>query len=228
MSRPFSNFLSKLNWLLPWLLVSVVGAWFISSQAIERHRALFETDARIVHRLLSQQVVQHDAILATLALLQPGAEAAGEAAPEQRLPALYPHILTVQRRDKGAAWTDIVLTQAEAVSRQTRRAVLANVDLQMGRYKLVLAAEPMAYALTINMRGMVPWGDWPMKPDVSPVRVALEHEGQSLELQRGSAPTADIQRGWRFDFRKHLAAESQSFDVVASQNLQLGINCHGY
>lgn len=217
MSRPFSNFLSKLNWLLPWLLVSVVGAWFISSQAIERHRALFETDARIVHRLLSQQVVQHDAILATLALLQPGAEAAGEAAPEQRLPALYPHILTVQRRDKGAAWTDIVLTQAEAVSRQTRRAVLANVDLQMGRYKLVLAAEPMAYALTINMRGMVPWGDWPMKPDVSPVRVALEHEGQSLELQRGSAPTADIQRGWRFDFRKHLAAESQSFDVVASQ-----------
>jgi C4-dicarboxylate-specific signal transduction histidine kinase len=56
-----------------------------------------------------------------------------------------------------------------------------------------------------------------MKPDASPVRVALEPDGQSLQLQRGSAPTADVQRGWRFDFRKHLAAESQPFDVVASQ-----------
>ncbi len=217
MNRLNSGFLSKLNWLLPWLVASVLGAVVIGYQAIERHRALFETDARIVHRLLSQQVVQHDAILATLALLQPGSETAGEASPEQRLSALYPHILAVQRRDRGRTWVNMALTQAEAVSRQTRHAAFANVDLQVGRYGLVLAAEPMAYALTLDMRGMVPWSDWPMKPDSSPVRVVLEHDGKSFELQRGSAKTSDDMRGWRFDFRKHLAAESQPFDVVASQ-----------
>lgn len=218
MNRSNSGFLSKLNWLLPWLVLSVLGAMLIANQAIERHRALFETDARIVHRLLSQQVVQHDAILATLALLQPGSESAAEGAPEQRLSALYPHILTVQRRDRGAAWPEIVLTQAELASKKTRRAALANVDMGAGRYRLVLGAEPMAYALTIDMRGMVPWGDWPMKPDDSQVNVVLEYEGKAFELQRGSAAMADAQHGWRFDFRKHLAAESQPFDVVASQN----------
>jgi hypothetical protein len=71
----------------------------IARQELAHLRDAFETDARIVHRLLSQRVVQHDAVLATLALLQPPAEAS---APEQRLPALYPQILGVQRRDRGA------------------------------------------------------------------------------------------------------------------------------
>ncbi len=223
MYRSNSSTLSKLSWLLPGLVTSVLGVVVIANQAIERHRALFETDARIVHRLLSQQVVQHDAILATLALLQPGQpgqpglETAGEAAPEQRLTALYPHILAVQRRDRGARWPDAALAQAEAMSRQSRRVALANVDIKSGRYRLALAADPMSYALTIDMRSMVPWNDWPMKSDTSPVRVVLEHEGKSFELQRGNAAPVDGQRGWKFYFRKHLAADSQPFDVVASQ-----------
>ena len=214
---------SRLGWVFVGLLLSITGALVIAGLALDRHRALFETDARIVHRLLSQQVVQHDAILATLALLQPGAEPAGEAAPEQRLSALYPHILSVQRRDRGMAWPDVALAQAEAASRQSRRAALASVDLSSGRYLLVLAAEPMAYALTIDMRAMVPWSDWPMKPESSPVRVVLAHEGQSFVLQPGSAALQNPPHsqpsayGWRFDFSKHLAADSQPFDVVATQ-----------
>lgn len=209
-----------LGWFFVGLLVAVSGALVIARLALDRHRALFETDARIVHRLLSQQVVQHDAILATLALLQPGPETAGDAAPEQRLSALYPHILAVQRRDRGAAWSDKALTQAETVSRTSRRAALAALDLSTGRYRLVLAAEPMAYALTIDMRAMVPWSDWPMKPDSSPVRVMLAHEGQTFVLQQGSAALQNPQNtvhGWRFDFSKHLAADSQPFDVLATQ-----------
>jgi signal transduction histidine kinase len=217
MNRSNSNWITKLSWLLPGLMVSVLGAVVIANQAVERHRALFETDARIVHRLLSQQVVQHDAILATLALLQPGPETAGEAAPEQRLTALYPHILAVQRRDRGAVWSDTTLAQAELASRKARRAALASVDTRSGRYRLVLAAEPMAYALTIDMRGMVPWSDWPMKPETSPVRVVLEHEDKSFMLQNGSTSSPHLLAGWRFDFHKHLAAESQPFVVVASQ-----------
>lgn len=206
-------------WVLGGALVSVTGAVLIARQSIEAQRAQFETDARIVHRLLSQQTVQHDAILDTLALLQPGPDSAGATPPEQRLPALYPHILTVQRRDRGASWPEPALTEAEARSRQSRRAALAGLDLDAGRYRLVLAAEPAAYALTIDLRGMVPWGEWPMKPDRSPVRVALEHGGQRFALQAGDTAALASGHGWRFEFHKHLAAASQPFDVVAEQRL---------
>src|SRR5512145_2771481 len=101
-----------------WLALTVAGCVVLARAELARLREAFETDARIAHRLLSQRVVQHDAILATLALLQPGA---GADPAEQRLPALYPQILSVQRRDAGAAWPDAALAAAEARSRSTRR-----------------------------------------------------------------------------------------------------------
>jgi len=209
-------------WWLGGALVSAAGATLIARQSIDEQRALFETDARIVHRLLSQQVVQHDAILDTLALLQPGPETPGATPPEQRLPALYPHILTVQRRDRGEAWPDAALGAAETVSRTQQRPALAAVDLASGRYRLVLAADPTAYALTIDLRGMVPWAEWPMKPANSPVRIALDHAGQTIELQAGDASALAGAGGWRFEFHKHLAAGSQPFDVVATRHLGWG------
>ncbi len=51
-----------------------------------------------------------------------------------------------------------------------------------------------------------------MAPQGSPVRVTLEHGGQQFVLQPG-APTAT--GGWPFRFSKHLASDSQPFDVVA-------------
>jgi signal transduction histidine kinase len=206
-------------WWVGGAVVSLAGATLLARQSIEDQRALFETDARIVHRLLSQQVVQHDAILDTLALLQPGPDSAGTTPPEQRLPALYPHILSVQRRDRGATWPDAALADAEARSKQSRRPALASLDLASGRYRLVQAAEPAAYALTIDLKGMVPWSEWPMKPQSSPVQVRLEHEGQSFDLQPGDAAALSAGGGWRFEFHKHLAATSQPFDVVARQQL---------
>jgi signal transduction histidine kinase len=213
------NMRSGLWWWAGGAVVSLAGATLLARQSIDDQRALFETDARIVHRLLSQQTVQHDAILDTLALLQPGPDNAGATPPEQRLPALYPHILAVQRRDRGAAWPDPALAEAEARSSQRRRAALAGLDLASGRYRLVLATEPAAYALTIDLKGMVPWGEWPMKPDTSPVQVRLEHEGQRFELQAGDAAALSSDRGWLFEFHKHLAAASQPFDVVARQRM---------
>ena len=206
-------------WWVGGTVVSLAGATLLARQSIDEQRALFETDARIVHRLLSQQVVQHDAILDTLALLQPAPGAPGSAAPEQRLPSLYPHILSVQRRERGAAWSDPDLTAAEQRSAQDRRPALARPDLASGRYRLVLAAQPTAYALTIDLRGMVPWSEWPMTPETSPVRVVLEHEGQRHELQPGDAAALASPGGWRFEFHKHLAAASQPFDVVAERRL---------
>lgn len=201
-------------WLVGGVLVALAGAAAMARQSLEQQRALFDTDARIVHRLLSQQVVQHDAILATLALLQPDANGPSGTPPEQRLPALYPQILAVQRRDAGQAWPDAALTEAEAASHTARRAALAGPDLQSGRYRMVLAATPTSYALTIDLRAMVPWSDWPMAREGSPVRVSLVHAGSEHVIQPGAGPVA-VDEGWRFEFHKVVAAESQPFDVVA-------------
>ena len=70
--------------LVAWGATAALGVWAIARNALDTQRAAFETDSRIAHRVLSQRAVQHDAILATLALLQPDGGA------EQRLPALYP------------------------------------------------------------------------------------------------------------------------------------------
>ncbi|MFN3571316.1 MAG: sensor histidine kinase [Polaromonas sp.] len=194
--------------LLLWGLITALGSVALARLELSQQREAFETDARIVHRLLSQRVVQHDAVMATLALLQ---TAPGVSPPEQRLPSLYPQILSVQRRDAGAAWPDERLRVAETLSRALRRPTLAGVDFARGRYQLVLAAEPASFALAMDLRAVVPWSEWPMPPETSPVRVVLEHEGQDWVVQLGRLGEG----GWRFDFHKHLAADSQPFDVVA-------------
>lgn len=194
--------------LAVWALLTAAGGVLLARQELAAQRDAFETDARIAHRLLSQRVVQHDAILATLALLQP-AGAAGAA--EQRLPALYPQILSVQRRDAGAAWPDAALAAAEAQSRAARRPVLADADFAAARYRLVLAAEPASFAMVMDLKAVVPWNEWPMQPATSPVRLALEQGSQRYPLQAGR----DAGAGWAYEFRKHLASDSQPFDVVA-------------
>jgi signal transduction histidine kinase len=195
-------------WLLLWGLITALGCVALARIQLAQQREAFETDARIVHRLLSQRVVQHDAVMATLALLQ---TAPGGSQPEQRLASLYPQILAVLRRDAGADWPDERLRVAETLSRALRRPALAGVDFARGRYLLVLAAEPASFALQMDLRAVVPWNEWPMVPDSSPVRVMLEHEGQEWVLQPGRLGEG----GWRFDFNKHLAAESQPFNVLA-------------
>jgi len=195
-------------WLLAGLTLGAAGAAWIARSALADQRAAFDTDARIAHRLLSQRVVQHDAILATLALLQPAQGDGGE--PVQRLPAVYPQVLQVLRRGPGATWPQAGLHAAEAASIQARHAVLAEVDLAQGRYTLVQAAQPSSYALRIDLRQLVPGSEWPMALD-GPVHLSLALDAQALVLQPGSAPPSR----WQLDFEKHLAADSQPFNLIA-------------
>lgn len=199
--------------LIAWFAISAIGCVLLARTELAQLREAFETDARISHRLLSQRVVQHEAVLATLALLQPTPPAGSAESAEQRLSSVYPQILGVQRRDAGFAWPDASLNQAEQASRQTRAAVLANADFTSarGRYQLVLAAQPASYALLIDIHGTIPWNDWSMPVQTSPVRVTLEHAGQAFVVQPGRI----MAQGWRFAFRKHLDSQSQPFDVVA-------------
>lgn len=198
-------------WIALWLAVSLLGGALLAREELARLREAFETDMRIAHRLLSQRAVQHDAVLATLALLQAGA--AGSEA-EQRLPALYPQILAVQR-SAGGDWDSAPRRAAQARSQQLRRAVLAAAHLPSGRYELLLAAQPASYLLQMDLRAGIPWNEWPMAPQSSPVRVSLQLDGQQHVVQPGQGTDAGL---WHFAFSKHLAADSQPFDVVGQRS----------
>ena len=207
--------------LIVWLGLSALGCVLLARSELVQLRDTFETDARISHRLLSQRAVQHDAVLATLALLQPNSQSTSPSTSppgsaelaEQRLSSVYPQILGVQRRDPGDVWVGAGLDAAEQASRKARGAVVANLDFtaERPRYQLVLAGQPASFALLIDVQASVPWKDWSMPVQTSPVRVTLEHDGQSFVVQPGRMDEA----GWRFTFHKHLASTSQPFDVVA-------------
>ncbi len=202
-------------WILAWLVASAGGAAWIAHDGLRQLRDEFDTHARIAHRLLSQQVVQYDAVLATLALLGGAGERAGA---EQRLSSVYPSILAVARRDAGAEWPDPRLAAAEAQSRTAQRPQLGPHDLAAGRYWLVMAAQPASFALDVDLARTVPWADWPMDPKTSPVRLSLQTDRQQYVVQ----PGAKAQGPWHFEFHKHLASASQDFDVMAERTVRLG------
>lgn len=213
----------RLAGLLLWALVAAAGAGWLAHARVEQLRAAFDTDARIVHRLLSQRVVQHDAVMATLALLQPPVQGAvadtAAASTLPRLPSVYPQILAVLQRPAAGAWPaaqKAALDAAEAASRRSGRAEMALADLAAGRYHLVLAGTPASYALQIDLAATVPLDEWPMNPVTSPVRVALTRAGQSFVVQPGRR----LDRlGWHFSVHKLLASPSQPLDVVAERTV---------
>ncbi len=199
---------NKLAVAVAGLAVAVLGSAVLARLELAAIRDAFETDARIVHRLLSQRTAQQDAVMAMLTLLQPDGQTA-EAGP--RITSVYPQILGVQQRGAGDPWPDPQLQTAASESQRARRAVVANSDFTSGRYQLLQSTAAAGYVAQIDMQGMVPWEEWPMPRDTSPVRVTLEYKGQRFVLQPGREGGG----WWSFDFRKRLAADSQPFDVVA-------------
>ncbi len=212
-----------LLWLLAWAIVAAAGAGWLAHTRLLALEEAFVTDARIVHRLLSQRAVQHDAIMAMLPLLQPPADhhsTQAEALPH--LPSAYPQIITVLRRSPGntwpIAWTDALrdsMNIAATRSRHSNQAVLADAQLAAGRAWLVKASPAAEFALQLDLRASIPWDEWPMAAATSPVRVWLVYGGQKLAVQAGQPPV----RGWHYRFHKILAAQSQPFDVVLERDI---------
>ena len=214
-------------WIAAWLALALIGAVWIARIELANLREAFYVDARIMHRLLSQRASQHDAVLATLGLLQ---SQSAEAERERRLSSVYPQVINVEKHAPGTPWPNLLnaaaLSTAEAASRAASRPALGPVDFQQGLYWLVIASNPNSYALQIDARAMVPWSEWPTANAAtaanegrdSAVRVTLEHAGQSLALQSGQI----VDTRWRFDFRKRLATESQPFDVVVMRCVSWG------
>jgi hypothetical protein len=176
----------SLIWMATVLLVLLLGATALVRWDIAARREAFAVDARIAHRLLSQRAAQLDAVLATLVLVaqEPGAEAHAE-----RLPALWPAVLTVQRSDAQHPWPEPGLVEAEQRSRalpaHKRHAVLAGVDAERLQYSLVLAGMPASWALRVDATRLVPAQEWPFS-NAGPVRAALVTGGASLLLHPGA------------------------------------------
>jgi len=215
-----SHWRRPVAWLLAWAVAAAAGAGWMAHARLQSLQDAFVTDARIVHRLLSQRAVQHDAVMAMLPLLQPPAQPPGDgaAAPLPRLPAAYPQILAALRRPPGSAWPAplrAALEAAEARSHRSGHAELAQADLPAGRLWLVLAGQAAGHALQLDLRKALPWDEWPMDPAASPVRVQLEYEGQSFSVQGGRR----LAHGWHYGFHKRLAAQSQPFDVVLERDV---------
>ncbi|MBT9514359.1 MAG: two-component sensor histidine kinase [Acidovorax sp.] len=215
----------RISGLWLWALVACAGAGWLATARLQQLQAAFETDARIVHRLLSQRVVQHDAIMATLTLLQPASAVGDDSAPSSplpRLPSVYPQILAVLQRTAPSGWPAELqadLSAAEATSRRTGHAAMAALDLEAGRYHLVLAGMPASYALHIDLRTTIPADEWPMDMATSPVRVTLERGGQAFVVQPGRADPGAWNR--HYGFHKLLASPSQPLDVVAQRSVGL-------
>jgi signal transduction histidine kinase len=226
-----SHWRRPLAWLLAWALVAAAGAGWLARARLLALEDAFVTDARIVHRLLSQRAVQHDAVMAMLPLLQPPAEGqnAGAAVPLPRLPAAYPQIVEVLRRLPGSTWPAdwppalrAALDAAEDRSRKKGHAELAQADLPRGRAWLALAGrgagQAADHALLLDLHATIPWEEWPMDAKTSPVRVRLEHQGQAFTVQSGQR----LEHGWHYSFHKLLAAPSQPFDVVLERDVGWG------
>lgn len=206
-------------WLLVWTGLVLAGSLVVVRMDIAQRREAFQAEARIAHRLLSQRMAQHEAVLATLVLLAPPPPSssspplAPEARPEQRLVAFYPELLAVLRRDGGQSWPDESLREAEARSQASRHAEVASIDTAMGQVLLVLAGAPSSFALRISLERTVPWGEWPLRRE-GPVRVALSYQGRSALLQPGEAADArpaGLTQG--FIFAKPLATAGQAFEL---------------
>jgi len=228
-------------WLAAWLLLVLAGVVALLANAWSLQREQFETDGRIAHRLLSQRMAQHDAVLTMLTILQP---AAGDPAhPEQMLPAVWPHILRARRVAEDDA--DPVLRAALAEARTLRHAVLTGIDTTRASYRLVGASGNGGHVLDIDLVGLVPRDEWPYATSagaghagtaptaanagkaagagnaadaahpapLAPTRVTLTWQGRTIVLEPGGATSGP----WRFEFHKTLATPSQAFELVATQ-----------
>ncbi|MDH0049407.1 hypothetical protein [Comamonas terrigena] len=134
-----------LGWLLAWALAAGGGAAWLAQQRLQELHETFTTNARVAHRLLSQQLAQHDAILATLSLLQPAlsSDAAANAG-SSGLSTLYPQVLGVAQRRDDQPWPAHWPADLQALEQQSAASGHAQMDasrLAQGKLFVVQARQ---------------------------------------------------------------------------------------
>ena len=202
-------------WLLAWAVAAGSGAAWLAQQRLQALHDTFTTNARVAHRLLSQQLVQHDAILATLSLLQPALSGDAVAnASSSGLSKLYPQVLGVAQHRTSQPWPTTWPAALSALEQQSAASGHAHMDasrLADGKLFVVQAGQPASYALKLDLHATVPNEEWPYSANRSPVRIWLTQGEQSLVLQPGAE---DAQApGWAWAVSKTLSSPSQVLEL---------------
>ena len=60
---------------------------------------------------------------------------------------------------------------------------------------LALAGPAADHALLLDLHATIPWDEWPMHAQTSPVRVRLKYQGQAFTVQAGRR----LEHGWNYD-----------------------------
>lgn len=195
------------------ILALLGSAWLVHAEWT-RLRGAFDTQARIIHRLLSQQMVQHEAVLATLALVPPSPDVA------RPLAGLYPHITGVHLQppappDSGQT---PALRTAPPVAATPPEPTLSAPWWSAGQYSLTLAGTQATVTLDINLTRWPRPAEWPESTLGMPLAVSLTHGQHTFDLQ----PTAGPVGHWPLEASKAIASQSQPFTVYTRSALTWG------
>ena len=188
-----------------WLLLNVMAGLVLVRNDIASRREIFQTEARSAHRLLSQRMAQHEAILATLALNAPG-DRYTEA--DLALPAGFDQLVSARRVKASGS------VPARSEHAQFSAEALADSP---GHYQLVMAHQGSAYRLVVDARRLLVDESWPW-PTEGPVRVSLLLRGSPLFARQGvdeALRPAGLTEGFRFE--QALASESQALVLRAQR-----------
>lgn len=198
--------------LLVWLGLSLAGAGWLAAQTLAERQARFLQDTSITHRLLSQKAVQHEAVLATLAVLP---QAPPPAALFPGLHSALPQLLALGRWHDGRWYGDGAAPSglAAAVTRASRLHHPLALPAGDGRYWLAHAS---GWALLIDSRRLLAAGDWPAA--LGNVQLQLP-QGPLMLLQRQPAAPWP---GWTLAIDKPLAASGQPFALHSRRVLTPG------
>ncbi|KZE35230.1 phospho-acceptor domain-containing protein [Crenobacter luteus] len=211
----------QLQLILLWIFIQATFAGWMLSSRLDALELQFEQDARIAHRLLSQEAVELDAVLNTLVAARPPADtdaALGTLA--HKLTAVYPQIVDVAfflpargwRRAGGAA-TPGALDTAYARSQTLSRSVMTRMAGAPVRYWLVRTRDDgAAYALWLEPARFVARAEWPKT--LAPV--LLRDGRDTLALV---APGADSRFAVRLVDTRNLASVSQPLVVQAETRI---------
>ena len=195
------------------VLALVGSAWLVHTEWT-RLRNAFDTQARIIHRLLSQQMGQHEAVLSTLTLLPP--------APDVAVPltAVYPHIRQVQvvaREQVPTTHTGDApgLAAPPPSSVPAPKVTLASANWASGHYSLTAVGPHSTVNMDIDLTQWVRPPEWPEPSTELPLAVDLVLGQQVFVLQPPNRPSWE----WQLEATKTIASVSQPFGVITRTHL---------
>jgi len=203
------------HWRVRWvfalaLAIAVLGSGWLVHAEWMRLRDGFDVQARIIHRLLSQQMVQHEAVLSTLTLLPPAPDAAIP------LTAVYPHIRHVQLTAReelpplhaAAEPSTPAFTPSQPVQ-------LKATDWATGQYTLTTEGPHAQVAMDIDLTQWSRPAEWPEPSADLPLAVDLALGRHLFALQPQVRPAWS----WEWQASKAIASQHQPFTVHTRTHL---------